>query len=91
LISFIAEKACLQRQGVSAFIPPREHSPDNVIYVGDETRDIEACHKVGIPIISVTWGLNNNKKSSLACSAQQLARSPKEIISCINQIISQRI
>jgi len=30
-----------------------------VIYVGDEVRDIEACQKVGIEIISVNWGYNN--------------------------------
>lgn len=31
---------------------------DEIIYVGDETRDIEACKKVGVPIISVGWGFN---------------------------------
>jgi hypothetical protein len=38
----------------------------------------------------VTWGLNNKEILS-SLQPQQLARSPKEIISCINQIISQRI
>ena len=33
---------------------------DKVIYVGDETRDIEACKKVGVPIISVGWGFNTS-------------------------------
>lgn len=33
---------------------------DEVIYVGDEVRDIEACKKSGIKIIAVTWGLNNS-------------------------------
>ncbi len=28
------------------------------IYIGDEVRDIEACKKVKLPIISVTWGFN---------------------------------
>lgn len=28
------------------------------VYVGDELRDIEACHKTGIPIVSVPWGFN---------------------------------
>lgn len=28
------------------------------IYIGDEVRDIEACQKIGLPIISVTWGFN---------------------------------
>lgn len=31
------------------------------LYIGDEVRDIEACHKIGLPIISVTWGLNSKE------------------------------
>jgi len=33
---------------------------DEIIYIGDETRDIEACKKVGVPIISVGWGFNTS-------------------------------
>ena len=33
--------------------------PQEVIYVGDEVRDIESCKKVGIPIAAVSWGLNS--------------------------------
>ena len=29
-----------------------------VLYVGDETRDIEAARKCGIPVASVCWGFN---------------------------------
>ena len=32
---------------------------NEVVYIGDEVRDIEACHEIGIDIISVTWGYNN--------------------------------
>lgn len=34
---------------------------EDTIYVGDEVRDIEAAKKVGLPIISVTWGYNGKK------------------------------
>ncbi len=30
----------------------------DVVYVGDETRDIEACHKADIKVIAATWGFN---------------------------------
>jgi len=30
----------------------------DIIYIGDEIRDVEACNKINIPIIAVTWGLN---------------------------------
>ena len=31
---------------------------DGVIYIGDETRDIEACQRAGIAVIAVTWGFH---------------------------------
>lgn len=33
--------------------------PANVIYVGDETRDVEAARKIGIKVIAVCWGFNS--------------------------------
>ena len=33
---------------------------DKIIYVGDETRDIEACKRIEVPIISVGWGFNTS-------------------------------
>ena len=30
-----------------------------IVYIGDELRDIEACRKNNIPIVSIPWGLNS--------------------------------
>jgi len=54
----------------SAGILHKEHSlrrllaqnqlkPANVWYVGDEARDVEAAHHVGMPVVAVSWGFNN--------------------------------
>ena len=40
---------------------------DEVVYIGDEARDIDAAQKVGIPIISVTWGFNSSDVLSRHC------------------------
>lgn len=39
----------------------REHhmKKEETIYVGDEIRDIEACKVIGLDVISVTWGFND--------------------------------
>ena len=37
------------------------YAPENVIYVGDEVRDIDAARTAGINVVSVTWGLNSKK------------------------------
>lgn len=41
----------------------RKHRLSNkeVIYVGDELRDIKACKKLNIDIISVTWGIEGKE------------------------------
>ncbi|MBN2763287.1 MAG: HAD hydrolase-like protein [Bacteroidales bacterium] len=63
-------------------------SPENVIYIGDETRDIEASKKAGIPVIAVAWGLN--KKDFLASlHPDQIADTPEELFGCIQQICSR--
>ena len=31
-----------------------------VLYIGDEIRDVESCKKVGIDVVSVAWGLNSH-------------------------------
>ncbi len=31
---------------------------EKVVYIGDELRDVEACKKITVPVVAVTWGLN---------------------------------
>ncbi len=37
----------------------RRQLKSDFIYVGDELRDVEACRKTGIPVVSVSWGFNS--------------------------------
>jgi phosphoglycolate phosphatase len=34
---------------------------NGVVYVGDETRDIEACRRASVPVIAVTWGFQRRE------------------------------
>jgi phosphoglycolate phosphatase len=34
-------------------------SPEEIVYVGDETRDIESAKKIKIKVIAVSWGFNS--------------------------------
>lgn len=48
------------------------------VYVGDEVRDIVACRRIGMPIISVTWGFNSTDFLASA-GPNHLAQSPEEL------------
>ena len=55
---------------------------DEVVYIGDETRDIEAAKKVKMDIISVSWGFDSNsllKKHNPTV----LLHAPSEILSVL--------
>jgi phosphoglycolate phosphatase len=41
--------------------------PEELLYIGDEIRDIKASQKAGIPVAAVTWGFNS--RESLAGEA----------------------
>jgi phosphoglycolate phosphatase-like HAD superfamily hydrolase len=49
------------------------------VYVGDEVRDIVACRRIGMPIISVTWGFNSAEFLARA-GPNHLAHSPAELL-----------
>jgi HAD superfamily hydrolase (TIGR01549 family) len=57
-------------------------SVDEIIYIGDEIRDIDACRKVGIKIISVCWGYND-KDSLMRENAGFIVEKPAEILKCL--------
>ncbi len=60
---------------------------NNVIYIGDEVRDIEFVRKIGIPIIAVTWGLGNRELLS-SHQPDFMIDDPKEILPIVEEVFS---
>ncbi len=56
------------------------------VYVGDETRDIEACRKIDLDIISVSWGFNT-RKSLQKLHPEFLIDSVEELIPQVNRLL----
>lgn len=72
----------LEREGIDA---------KDVVYVGDETRDVLAMKKVLIPIVAVSWGLTSREKHS-TLKPESLIDSPVELTSeLINSLLTARM
>ncbi len=63
-------KQVIKREGIDI---------NSVVYVGDETRDIVASKKAGIPIVSVTWGFNA-KEILKTLEPDHLVDTPQELL-----------
>ncbi len=46
---------------INNVLKQKQLKPQDVIYVGDETRDVEASKKANIKVIAVTWGFNSHE------------------------------
>lgn len=55
-----------------------------VIYIGDEIRDVEACKKVGIKMIGVSWGLHT-VEALKNNGVDYIIRKPHEILRIISK------
>lgn len=55
---------------------------DEVVYIGDEIRDVLACKKVGIKIIGVNWGLAGEKNLKKH-KADFIIKKPLELVKII--------
>lgn len=53
-------------------------------YIGDETRDVEATHKIDLKIASVTWGYNNKKILS-TYSPELLIDTPSQLYEALHR------
>jgi phosphoglycolate phosphatase len=62
---------------------------EDVIYIGDEVRDIEAAKRAGLKNIAVTWGYNSPKILA-AASPNALVKHPKQIIKTLEGLVNER-
>jgi phosphoglycolate phosphatase len=58
-------------------------NPKDVIYVGDETRDIDAARKCGLKVIAVTWGFHTAELLS-SHDPDYLVNTPDEIVKIVS-------
>jgi phosphoglycolate phosphatase len=55
-----------------------------VIYIGDEIRDVEACKKAGIKMIGVSWGLHTIEALKKA-KVDYIVKKPSEVFKIISK------
>ena len=62
---------------------------EDVLYVGDEARDVKACKKLGIKIVSVTWGYNSPKILK-KLKSDFLINKPNELLNCAEDYFAHK-
>ncbi len=75
---FTARNLFGKDNGILRLMKEKGISRDEILYVGDELRDIEACNKIHIPCAAVTWGFEA-EELLVSANPQYIIHEPGEI------------
>lgn len=70
---------------IDQFLKKHHIGRGNVIYIGDELRDIIACKQSGVKIIAVTWGYDSAELLSQG-NPDYIVNDPEEILSLMDRL-----
>ncbi len=87
LFSFIYSETSLfgKDKSLRKLIRKNNLITEEVIYVGDETRDIEASKKIHIKVIAVSWGFNSGEVLA-KYNPDFLLHQPSELIAVLRSL-----
>lgn len=69
---------------IGKFLQDFKLEKSEVIYIGDEIRDVEACKKIGIKMIGVSWGMNTVDVLKKA-GVDYIVKKPSEVFKIISK------
>tara|TARA_Y100000310_G_scaffold338917_1_gene429942 strand:+ start:5183 stop:5806 length:624 start_codon:yes stop_codon:yes gene_type:complete len=86
-ISFVFSSSSLFGKDIvlKKILKKKKLKSNEVLYVGDELRDIKACKKAGVKVIAVSWGFNS-KSLLVKGNPDFIAEKPVDIPNIISRI-----
>ncbi len=75
----------LKHRAIKKVLATHNINKEDVIYIGDEVRDVNACKKVGIKMIAVTWGWNS-KKALAKAKPDIIVDKPQQLLEAVKKL-----
>ncbi|MEB3340806.1 HAD-IA family hydrolase [Okeania sp.] len=87
IFDFIVSSKTLfsKHRAIEKYSKSENIQPEEIVYVGDETRDINSAKKAKVKAIAVTWGFNSREALS-EYKPDALVDEPQELIEVINKL-----
>ena len=92
-ITVVSEIACdigaslwVKFKTIHRFMKKHRIAPANIVYVGDEIRDITACRREGVRIVAVPWGFDPSGELR-DHHPDALVVEPGDLVGCISEML----
>jgi len=77
----------VKHKTIKKFLAEHEIARENIVYIGDESRDVVACKKAGVEVVSVSWGWDSREVLELI-NPHHLADTPDELYKKVVEILN---
>ena len=67
-----------KKAAIKKFMKQNGCNAGDMLYIGDEKRDIAVCNKLGVDVIFVKWGFDGNEDIS-GCKVKAAVQTPEEL------------
>lgn len=68
-----------KHRAIKDYIAKQKCETSDILYIGDEIRDILACNKAGVDIAFVKWGVDSNEDIE-SFKVKYLAETPSDLL-----------
>ncbi|MMZ48164.1 Pyrophosphatase PpaX [compost metagenome] len=75
---FVASNLFGKDKAIKKLINHYQLPKEQVLYIGDELRDVEACQKINIPFVGVAWGFDSEELLSKG-NSKIIVHDPHEV------------
>ena len=92
LFDFIEASSSIwkKNRGLGVLMKNKGLIPEDILYIGDETRDIVAAQKAGVRIAAVTWGYNSSNALK-AHNPDYLVNNPFELFDYVRSLTTHNV
>jgi len=77
----------VKHKTIKKFLKDQRLYHEQMVYVGDEGRDVLACRRVRVPVIAVAWGWDSHRRLAQVSQEGTVIDSPSELIAKVNELL----
>lgn len=77
----------VKHKTIKKFLKTENINHEQMVYIGDEGRDVNACHRVRVPVIAVAWGWDSHKRLLNVASEDEIIDRPDQLFPKVKEIL----
>jgi len=77
----------VKHKTIKKFLKTKNIPTSQMVYIGDEGRDVTACKRVNVPVLGISWGWDSHKRLRNVAEESEIVDTPSDLFPRIQEIL----